>query len=669
MKNLLLLVFLISGLLGISQQNVKAKKLQVTESAVVGGTSKDASSVLDIQSTTKGVLIPRVTVTERDAISSPANGLLIYNSDSSWFEQYNSSLWVRLGEANTNIDSTGIADLGYVAGAHTVDKNLGIDNLTLDSTRFLDVNNYSLTVFNDSLSLVIDSLANISGGYDSLKLFSLEKVDTTSSKLELYNDTLPKVRLHSDTTSFIVKGLAIGDTVIDNSALLELISTEKGFLIPRMTSVERDAITTPATSLMIYNNTDSEFQYYNGAAWTSLGGGDNMANADLTLDANRTHNLDGNILKFDTDQTGYIEVGNVSVTEGITLYQKSNGINYINTGYGPLNIGAGGNDNLILNTSLLSKFTTNLQVGGTGYIGGTGARLKVRGANMSAGTYTVLFENSGGQEAFRIENDRQTYTKRLNVKGLGSTSATTALLVENSSGTELFKILDDGTISGNFPNFANTDLTLTANRDHNLDGNKLTLKTSSPATGYFGIRNSETASGVECLKIWSEISPRYTYINNIQNSLFLGGNADIDQLELANGFAKYKTRVSIIPDGPVGDAYLQVRGGTGAGATTKVFLVEDNLGGEAFRITNDKQTYTKRLNITGTGGTSATTALLVENSVGTDLFKIDNGGGFALGNSAVYGDKTNVSIGDGATATNTASIAIGDGGPSFREIP
>lgn len=354
------------------------------------------------------------------------------------------------------------------------------------------------------------------------------------------------------------------------------------------------------------------------------GGADtNFANADLTLDANRTHDLNGNILKFDTDETGYIEVGNVSVTEGITLYQKSNGINYINTGYGPLNIGAGGNDNLILNTSLLSKFTTNLQVGGTGYIGGTGARLKVRGENLSAGTYTVLFENSGGQEAFRIENDRQTYTKRLNIKGLGSTSATTALLVENSSSTELLKILDDGTISGNFPNFANTDLTLTAARAHDLDGNGLTFKTSSAAAGYFGIRNSETASGVECLKIWSEISPRHTYINNVQNSLFLGGGADIDQLELASGFAKYKTRVSIIPDGPVGDAYLQVRG-FGAAATTKVFLVEDNGGAEAFRITNDRQTYAKRLNITGTGGTSATTALLVENSVGADALEIRN---------------------------------------------
>lgn len=178
-----------------------------------------------------------------------------------------------------------------------------------------------------------------------------------------------------------------------------------------------------------------------------------------------------------------------------------------------------------------------------------------------------------------------------------------------------------GTVSAD--NMATADLTLTANRDHNLDGNKLTLKTSSPTTGYLGIRNSETASGVECLKIWSEISPRYTYINNVQNSLFLGGGGDLDQLELANGFAKYKTRVIIIPSGAGGDAHLQVRGASsGTSASTKLLLIESNASAEAFKVTNDRQTYTKRLNVTGLGATSATTALLVENNSSTEAFKI-----------------------------------------------
>jgi hypothetical protein len=42
------------------------------------GSPPDNSSVLDVKSTTKGMLIPRMTQTERDAITSPANGLLIF---------------------------------------------------------------------------------------------------------------------------------------------------------------------------------------------------------------------------------------------------------------------------------------------------------------------------------------------------------------------------------------------------------------------------------------------------------------------------------------------------------------------------------------------------------------------------------------------------------------
>ena len=47
----------------------------------IGTTTPDASSALDITSTTKGLLIPRMTNVQRDAISSPATGLMIYQTD------------------------------------------------------------------------------------------------------------------------------------------------------------------------------------------------------------------------------------------------------------------------------------------------------------------------------------------------------------------------------------------------------------------------------------------------------------------------------------------------------------------------------------------------------------------------------------------------------------
>lgn len=64
------------------------------------GSSPDASSMLDITSTTKGVLIPRMTTTQRGNISSPANGLIVYDVTTATFWYRNTSAWVELLGAN-----------------------------------------------------------------------------------------------------------------------------------------------------------------------------------------------------------------------------------------------------------------------------------------------------------------------------------------------------------------------------------------------------------------------------------------------------------------------------------------------------------------------------------------------------------------------------------------
>ena len=57
----------------------------------------------------------------------------------------------------------------------------------------------------------------------------------------------------------------------DASALMDIKSTNKGLLIPRMTSTERVAIPSPATGLMVYDNTTNSFWYYNVSVWTEIG--------------------------------------------------------------------------------------------------------------------------------------------------------------------------------------------------------------------------------------------------------------------------------------------------------------------------------------------------------------------------------------------------------------
>ena len=66
----------------------------------IGTSNPDASSVLEIQSTSKGLLIPKLSKTQRDAINSPAVGLLLYQIDNNpGFYYYTASkIWIRIGE-------------------------------------------------------------------------------------------------------------------------------------------------------------------------------------------------------------------------------------------------------------------------------------------------------------------------------------------------------------------------------------------------------------------------------------------------------------------------------------------------------------------------------------------------------------------------------------------
>jgi len=70
--------------------------LQVTGQVGVGVASPDASSALEIVSTTQGLLLPRMTTGQRNAISSPTNGLVIYNSTLNKVQARANGAWVSL---------------------------------------------------------------------------------------------------------------------------------------------------------------------------------------------------------------------------------------------------------------------------------------------------------------------------------------------------------------------------------------------------------------------------------------------------------------------------------------------------------------------------------------------------------------------------------------------
>ena len=73
--------------------------------------------------------------------------------------------------------------------------------------------------------------------------------------------------------SYAQTGVAINNTGADpdTSAMLDVSSTSKGLLVPRLTEAQRTAIALPAKGLLVYQNDGTEgFYYYDGAVWTNL---------------------------------------------------------------------------------------------------------------------------------------------------------------------------------------------------------------------------------------------------------------------------------------------------------------------------------------------------------------------------------------------------------------
>ena len=67
----------------------------------IGTTTPNANAILEMQSTTQGVLVPRMTTIQRNAIAAPSEGLLVYDTDVNCFFFYESSVasWTSLCSA------------------------------------------------------------------------------------------------------------------------------------------------------------------------------------------------------------------------------------------------------------------------------------------------------------------------------------------------------------------------------------------------------------------------------------------------------------------------------------------------------------------------------------------------------------------------------------------
>jgi hypothetical protein len=272
----------------------------------------------------------------------------------------------------------------------------------------------------------------------------------------------------------------IGTTTPDASSLLEIKSTSKGLLVSRMTKVQRDAIASPATGLLIFQtNSTPGFYYYNGTAWTAVtvnGANKTLSNltastavnVDLLPGSDNTLNLGTTSFRWRTLNTG----GDVLIN-GITV-GEGGGAQSLNlaVGLNALKLNTTGNPNTALGYQSLSHNST--------------------GSNNTAVGYNSLTDNATGSYNTAIGN----YSMQNNSTGIYNTATGTDALLSNTSGNNNTAI-GTNTLLLNTTGLKNTALGAFASEENSTGSNNTAIGSGASylnTTGY-----SNVAIGIDAL--------------------------------------------------------------------------------------------------------------------------------------------------------------------------
>jgi hypothetical protein len=220
-------------------------------------------------------------------------------------------------------------------------------------------------------------------------------------------------------------------TTINASAVLEAESTSKGFLPPRMTTVQRDAIVSPATGLTIYNKDTNCTEVYNGVYWYNICGNNPavVSGYDCSIAATGSLSLGIAANATQTIRATVSRVGNYSISA------TTNGVTFSGTGVftstGPQDVvlvASGtpttlGNNTFVLNTTPSCSFNWNVTNGSSN---GTAVVSSYSCSTASAGNLIV------GQVASGVS---QTITATVATAGTYAISTTGNGITFAGSGT------------------------------------------------------------------------------------------------------------------------------------------------------------------------------------------------------------------------------------------
>ncbi|MGC9424012.1 hypothetical protein, partial [Vibrio sp.] len=226
------------------------------------------------------------------------------------------------------------------------------------------------------------------------------------------------------------QGVGISEDPITphESAILELRSEQRGFLIPRMDQGQRDAINggSPATGLIIYNTTTNKLNIYDGSVWRVLFSGDVGIN-DIFGTANRI-----DITKTDpANPVIDIDVnyaGQTSITTLGTITTGTWNADILDVQYGGTGLTTFGGTNTVLYTSTAD----NLEAVPTSTA--DGQFLQTTTAGGAPTWKTILDVSNGGTGLSSITANHLIYGNDAGAVNLLAPDGTTGTLLMNTDG-------------------------------------------------------------------------------------------------------------------------------------------------------------------------------------------------------------------------------------------
>jgi trimeric autotransporter adhesin len=170
------------------------------------GSTANASALLDVKAVDKGVLLPRMSKAQKNAIASPATGLLVFQDapDSIGFHYYNGAAWVWLANAGINTGWQITGNAGTNAANHFVGTT---DNVPLSFRQ----NNSWLGRWNGSTHnySIGDSTGSKTTGLSNIAIGGRALFENTAG---FGNVALGNASLHNNTTGS--RNTAIGDSAL-----------------------------------------------------------------------------------------------------------------------------------------------------------------------------------------------------------------------------------------------------------------------------------------------------------------------------------------------------------------------------------------------------------------------------------------------------------------------